>query len=1321
MKKWELKAATMFVASVLFVLLISVVTTMAQTTGSIGGEVTDSKGAVVPNATVKVKNEATGVEITTTSNGNGIFQVGSLLPGNYTITTSATGFKKSVKTGVTVVVGTTNPGDVTLEPGSQDAVVTVTSSGETVLETETSQVSSTINTRQVQDLPSNGAGGGIDTLALLIPGVVANRVGGTNTNGTGLSVNGNRGRSNNFQIDGADNNDLSVGGPALFVDFQDAVQEFQVVSSNFDASIGRNQGAIINIVTKSGTNQFHGSGFVHHQDNVFFNSLRNTERRTTPITQLNPSLYTVYGGTIGGPIYLPTIGDNGPALTRLTNKAFFFFAYQGIRNPALNTGASLSYAITASDFGRLSATFPGNPVINAITTYSPFAIPTGVAINTISAAPLANAIASQINTRGVPGCPTVVPVGTLAPTIGSDGVTPCGAYIGTNPSTGSPFLTGGPYDVLNFGTAANPVLFQAAQYQRTLSQAYQESYYNIKIDVHPTNKDSIAWRFQNQSGNSINGNGTFSNATTVNVPAHSKNTGGNWTHTFSNTTLNDFRLNYQIIGVEFGGNQFCAGSIRNPGCVPPPGQLDKALTNIAFTAALGVTTGGALGTIGPATNLPQGRIGKVYQAADTLTKIWGRHSVRFGAEFKYLDTLVPFLPTFNGAYTFSGTTTGLPTGSALASRIINNAPSAFSVAVGNPLVDFIERDKYVFVQDDFKFRPNLTLNLGVRYENTGQPINQLNTITTNRENSSTPLFNPNLPLSARTVPKIPTDNNNFAPRIGFAYTPHFWKKLFGEDQTVFRGGYSIAYETAFYNLLLNVATAAPAAATLTVPTASLPATPGGPAGLTGSPFGDIIRANAAATGVLPVGILNPAFLTVTRDATNFKAPYSEQYSFGMQRQFGRHHIAEVRYVGTHGISLFQSINDNFFIEPLFDGFSLTRARNATGNGTGGIGVTTPFTGSAGQAAGSPNCTGATATQTCINFPNFRNLLPASATRALCTDIVGTLDNEAACNFRQFNAAGITTRNNSGSSIYNSLQAQYHGRFLKDTLSMGASYTWSKTIDNVSEVFGFADISSPNAQNPFCINQCERSLSNLDRPHAFSMNFVYDVPYFKEQRGIVGHLLGGWQLNGTYIITSGSPYTPANNVAGTFGLGSTYLTAGDRAFLTNPNAPRTAVGISQIDAFYVFGVPCNPSPCTLANTGFWSMNDIRGRNGAVPLNTLTPVTTSDVRYIINGPGSASIFGTPFGNAPRNSERGPIINQMNLSVFKNIKVRETFSVQLRAEAFNALNHPNVGTGVERGGPYPVELLTSAGVNLGAFGQNTDIALSRRVIQVGIRLVF
>jgi outer membrane receptor protein involved in Fe transport len=1249
------------------ILLLTAVAALAQaTTGTLKGSVGDANGAVVAGATVTIKNEATGSVATSTTTGDGVFEASNLSPGTYSVTVEAAGFKRSVSTGVNVKVGIINPVEVKLEPGNVNETVTITASTEEIVQRDQSQISATIESRKISDLPSNGAGGGIDTLALLIPGVVANRSGGTNTNGSGLSVNGNRGRANNFQIDGSDNNDLSVAGPALFVDSQDSVQEYQVITNNFSAQYGRNQGAIVNIVTKGGTNEFHGSLFEFHQDAYNLNSLDNIQRASGQ-TKPNRSLYNVFGGTVGGPVYLPVFGEGPKSVWKGTNKLFFFFDYQGIRNPATFTGTTTSLAVLGSELPRLGATFPGNAVINAYVNNSPFAITLrGPAApnHTIAGTSTPRAFnlgASATSATGAlaAGCPRSITAGSASPA-------GCGVYTAyLNPATGAPFFAGGPFDVVNIGTANAPNLFQATQYERTVPDPYIENFWRFRFDVRPTSKDSVSFRLLHQRGDNVAGVGTTSAGWLGDVPFGSKNLGGSWTRQISNRFVNEAKIFYQRIGVEFGGG--CPQG--TPGCIPGPANIATAFTNIAFASGLGLTkTTSAFGTIGPATNLPQGRIGKVYQFADNLTMTRGSHSFIFGAEYKHLNTITPFLPNFNGAFTFGTTSEGL--------RIINNGPSAESITLGDPTLAFKENDQYYFVQDDYKLRSNLTLNLGVRYEYTGQPINILHDVSLAREsNAATALFNPALPLSIRTVPFIPPDKNNFAPRVGFAWSPKyehgFMHTLVGNDATVVRAGFSIAYDLAYYNILLNVQNGAPFSAALAIPTTSLPVT-GSVAPLPANPTGDVVRGFASASGVLPKGVLNPLFLSQTNVAPDFRAPYSEQYSLSIQRQVGRNNVVEARYVGTHGVGLFQNINGNFYIGPLVNGM-----KNWFGTG--------------------------------IDMPSFANLLPAGTVAQVCTDVVGTLDREDACNNRQIRQAGITTRANSSQSIYHSLQTRYNGRFFRNSVNLGAAYTWSKTIDDSSEIFAESDVISPNAQNPFCVNRCERSLSALDRPHVFSTNFIWDLPWMKKQSGLVGHVLGGWQINGTYILTSGATYTPGQSFNGLFGLGNTYLTAGDRPFVTNPAVDPRLVGISQPDAAVLFGAP-------LTNiNGFYSLNSLNTTGNAVG------VTPADVHFIFNGPGAARIFGTPFGNSTRNSLRGPIFNQLNLGLFKNIKIGEKVTFQMRAEFFNALNHPNPGFGTGAGGYLPSINIGNAGLSGAAFANFTDIEYSHRTIQFGARLTF
>jgi hypothetical protein len=163
-------------------------------------------------------------------------------------------------------------------------------------------------------------------------------------------------------------------------------------------------------------------------------------------------------------------------------------------------------------------------------------------------------------------------------------------------------------------------------------------------------------------------------------------------------------------------------------------------------------------------------------------------------------------------------------------------------------------------------------------------------------------------------------------------------------------------------------------------------------------------------------------------------------------------------------------------------------------------------------------------------------LPPGTTAQVCTDNLATpFVNESTCNGRILRQSSITVRTNGGTSIYHGLQSRFNGRLLNNSLNLGAAYTWSKTIDTQSEIFGF-DIASPNAQKYFCLDACERSLSQIDRPHAFSFSAIYDVPFQKEQRGVLGHILGGWQVNTVFVLTSGEPYTPGQFFNGLYGLG-----------------------------------------------------------------------------------------------------------------------------------------------------------------------------------------
>src|SRR6266542_4575409 len=364
----ELLALALVLATVALLGAIRSAPVMAQaTTGNLKGTVEDQSGAVIPEASITAKNQETGVSTAPyRSTKDGVFVIPNLKPGKYTVTVESQNFKRGVYTDVEIRLGQDTVLSASMQPGGVTETVTVTAGAETAIQTETSQISSSFETRKVAELPSNAAGGGIDTLALLAPGVVPG-FGNVNSNGVQLSVNGNRSRSNNFTLDGTDNNDLTIGGPNFFIDNQDAVQEFQIITNNFSAQYGRNQGAVVNIVTKGGGNEFHGSGFEFHRNASALDAKTNAERADPNRGPTRDKFISnVFGGTFGGPIK--------------KNKAFFFVDGQLIRQRQQFTFQPGNPIITKAGLATLAATYPGNPAIGVLVNQSLAALQPSVRI-----------------------------------------------------------------------------------------------------------------------------------------------------------------------------------------------------------------------------------------------------------------------------------------------------------------------------------------------------------------------------------------------------------------------------------------------------------------------------------------------------------------------------------------------------------------------------------------------------------------------------------------------------------------------------------------------------------------------------------------------------------------------------------------------------------------------------------------------------------------------------------------------------------------------------------------------------------------------------
>jgi outer membrane receptor protein involved in Fe transport len=1157
------------------------------TQGGIRGVVTDSTGAIIADADVTARNMDTGVETKVKTNAEGLYTMPKLLPGRYLLSVEKQNFKKAEFQEVGVTVGQDTVIDATLQAGQVTEVVTVTASGEELIQKEQVQISNTFQSRKVADLPANVAGGGIDVLALLAPGVVPG-LGFSNSNGAEFSVNGNRARSNNFNIDGQDNNDLSVAGPSYFVDNQDTVAEFQLITNNFSAEYGRNQGAIVNIITKSGTNDFHGTGFWFHRDRKLFDSLNNIERRRGD-EDPPPFLYNVYGGTAGGPI--------------IKDRAFFFGSYQLITGRSESIFTSDAPTIAPEELSRLRAAFPGNAAVATLANFSAFAITN---------------IGSVSERADRPHNETV--------TIGGQ-------------------------------------VFRVAYPQRSVRQPFNAHEFTARGDFKINDRNSVWYRELFQNADNKNalvspGSGGF----VSDIPTKTNSGGLQFTTQISNTAVNEFRFSFTKLSVTFGGG--CDSSV--PGCIPDPADIGSTLANISF-AGIRSSGGVSLQTIGPATNLPQGRTVRTFQFSDNFSKTFGRHQLKMGADIRRIKNDNAFLPNVNGSFTFN-----------TANALVQNRPVSVNLATGEVNITYNETDQFYYFQDDWRIKDNLTLNLGIRYEYTGQPLNTLHQITLDRESDpSTALFRQSLPIDVRTFPEIPADKNNWAPRIGFAYRPRFgasrWNRmLFGDqDSTVISGGYSIAYDPVFYNILSNISSSAPLVISSTI---ANPATGAVVFPLPAIPTGSAVQGFATANNLVALNVFDPRLLNRTTVAPNFHSPYAQQWSLRVQREIARNNVVEARYVGTHGVGLFQTINGNPQISRLVNGFTL-----------GGF-----------------------------TFPGFPNLVPAGVTPVTCVNNPATPDNEAACNGRIRPGEGlIRSRENTAQSIYHALQTRYEGR-LWNNLSVGMSYTFSKALDNASEIFTSNE--SAVAQNPFDTSRLERSYSGFDRRHVYSLNFIWDIPFFKEGNGFIGRALGGWQFNGTYFLASGQRFTPTqifNSLFINSGYEDVAFSRGFlggidnfRPFVGNIDAPRDAVGISQIDAALAFGVDViNPN-------GFYSLNELNTTGNAVT------VTKDQVRYIVNGPGAATIFGNPYGTAARNSELGPKLNNLNLGLFKNFKITEKVRLQFRAEMFNALNHPNTGVGFITADAVPDIVVEDAG---STFNRRDEMTFARRGVQFGAKIIF
>ncbi|MBV9625120.1 MAG: TonB-dependent receptor [Acidobacteria bacterium] len=1045
--------------AVVFLLAIPSMLGQGIVTGSISGTVLDPQSAVVAGATVRATQLETNRVFTTRSSDAGVVRLSSLPPGNYRVIVETKGFTTYTVQNVVVEVGKdTSVGSMNLQLGSAAETVKVEGTPPLV-ESTGDQISETFGAKQVASVP---LGNGYDSFVLFAPGVATAGSGAfSNNNGAELSINGQRARSNNYQLDGQNNNDNTIGGPSIFFGNQDTIAELQVIQ-NFDAEYGRNLGGVVNYVTKAGTNAFHGTGYEFWQGD-HFDSLQNQEKSPllgfcTP--QQNPAtdnctkpvvpryVQNQFGGTVGGPIK--------------QNRIWFFGSANFQRNRAAGAPFSSSAALTptANGIKQLQAAFPNNPAVLALGEFGPAAVKLG------------NPQFSNLQNVNVTANGATVPIemGTLT---------------------------------------------------RFLSQPFNDYEATGRVDFQLSNKDRFYARYifqQNVFGNdAFFGPSGTAQGEVVNVPGRSQQIGLDLTHSFTPELLNQIRFSYSRSRSEFDGGAFPTCVLASLGSCPP--QI-----SILDPTALG---------LGQNVIFPQGRIINIYQLQDNATMVHGRHVVKWGGEYQKQRSPNYGLFETNGSFIYKDF-----------NSFIANTPLQTQVAFGQPVLSFKENDGALYVQDNWRVKDSLTLDLGLRWEYYQQASNLLHDQSVAQQMGPNALWDKTLPLNLTTVPKLPNHNRNFGPVAGFAWTPRVFESLFGHDRTVIRGGFRMAYEFSYYNLATNVAGTSPFTNLATIPNASGT----GAAGLPNVSTLDGTSIAAALFPLAPKG--NPGFASELQFGPNFRNPYSEQWNLGIQRQIGAKAAAEVRYVGNHDVANFQELNGNPDLLPLVkNGFARLIPPGLTPCST-------------------PNVPGTTGTDQFGNPVGYAN-----------------------CNFSR-----VVEYANTGYSIYHGVQSQlrlqnWHG------FTGQASYTFSKTIDNASEAFstGTGTVFAL-AQNPFDVSKAERGVSNYDYPHILGLLWVYDLPFGTQQKGFLARLIGGWEVNGTYRYTSGQPWTLEQN-PGQGLCDPTNFTQGTldtcRPILHNRQSPFNSVGqcTNPLAADCgIMSVNNGGSPIALSQV-HWIINDV----------------------------------------------------------------------------------------------------------------------------------
>lgn len=764
--RWQVSAVTERLSLLAIVILFGVSGAFAQaqaSTADLIGTVADPNGAVVPGATVSVKNSATGITRTVTTNDSGDYQVIALPPGEYEVTASASTFKKAVISGIRLTVGQRAELRIPLEIGTEDIVVNVPIDSVALVETTRTTVSTTIDSQKIENLPINERSATGFALTISTIGRDNGRpIGPAPT--SGLNVGGQRGRSTLVQVDGSDFTDNSINAARTTVS-QEAVQEYQVATNSYSPEFGRATGGIVNVVTKSGGNEFKGNVFGFLRD-------KNIQARNAFAPIAKPDFRrTQFGATLGGPI--------------IKDKSFFFAAFERRQRDesgffTSNVAAGLGSSVTIPVIAGV------NPVAR---TFTNLTAQQAAAINTLVASGNATAIcgARAYAFFASSGGQTAL-TGTNPLTSPNDGsVCPAISPILPGAIGGRFILSGAPVPTGTVGANGLPIAFRPLNaLQQIFPITDRSNFFSIRGDHSFNSENQLTLRFgynpgtitgiQVESQNQSLGQNDFSRTGIQELKDYSFTASLN--SILNSSMTNEFRFNFGQRNTSFRS------------------QNGEAVAfNISGTAF-----------IGRELFSPVVRTEKRYQIADNVNFVWRNHSFKFGADFNFIEIPAAlFELNFAGLFNFGPFAAtnlnpgfaGLPDFTPVQSYGLG-LPSLYVQGFGNPISEIKNKPIAFFAQDTYRVHPRFTINYGVRYDieltETIAPVgirDPLSGITLSAGDI----------LAAQDAVNvqqgIPRDKNNWAPRFGFA-----WDTL-GDGKTVIRGAVGLFYDHPLLAVAFN--------------------------------------------------------------------------------------------------------------------------------------------------------------------------------------------------------------------------------------------------------------------------------------------------------------------------------------------------------------------------------------------------------------------------------------------------------------------------------------------------------------------------------------